>query len=104
AAATPPSTVVPTSATVTGLTLGTAVEFLVKACNATGCSPFSPASAPFTPVAPTPPAAITDLSASGGVGNASLAWTPPANNGSPITSYTVTTTDTGTLAVTNTSV
>src|SRR5262249_53602508 len=96
-AATPPSTVVPTTGKVPGLTLGNSYKFTVAATNASGSSPDSPFSNVVTPKAPLAPSAITDLSAVAGIGSASLAWTPPASNGSAITSYTVTTTDTTAL-------
>jgi uncharacterized repeat protein (TIGR01451 family) len=85
--------IAPNSATITGLTNGVAVEFTVQACNASGCSPFSIASAAVTPQVLTVPGAPTGLVASNGNASATLAWTPPANNGgSTITSYTVTST------------
>jgi hypothetical protein len=79
---------------VTGLTNGTAYTFTVKATNAIGNSAASSASASATPK--TVPGAPTGLVASA-VGSlsdrASVAFTAPASNGgSPITSYTVTST------------
>src|SRR5262249_9440113 len=65
-AATPPSTVVPLTATVTGLALGTAVEFQVDACNSNGCSPFSANSNVITPSVPVAPGAPQNVSALAG--------------------------------------
>jgi uncharacterized repeat protein (TIGR01451 family) len=81
----------PSSATITGLTNGVAVEFAVQACNASGCSPFSIASIPVTPQALTVPGAPSGVVASSGNASSAIAWTAPANNGgSQILSYTVT--------------
>ncbi|HVG91364.1 MAG TPA: fibronectin type III domain-containing protein, partial [Alphaproteobacteria bacterium] len=92
--------VLPSSATITGLINGVAIEFAVQACNASGCSPFSVASAVVTPQALTVPGAPTGLVASAGNASAQLAWTAPANNGgSKIVSYTVTS-NPGALSVT----
>ena len=86
-----PSGIAPSTATITGLTNGVSVEFVVQACNASGCSPFSVASAVVTPQALTVPGAPTGLVASAGNASAQLAWTAPANNGgSAIVSYTIT--------------
>jgi uncharacterized repeat protein (TIGR01451 family) len=90
----------PTTATISGLTNGTALEFVVQACNASGCSPFSAPSSVVTPQALTNPGAPTGVVASPGNKSATIAWTAPANNGgSPIISYTVTSTP-GSLTVT----
>ena len=92
--------IAPNTATISGLTNGVAVEFVVQACNASGCSPFSIASALVTPQALTVPGAPTGLVASAGNASAQLAWTAPANNGgSTIVSYTVTS-NPGALSVT----
>lgn len=83
--------IAPSTATISGLTNGVPVEFVVQACNASGCSPFSVASAVVTPQALTVPGAPTGLVASAGNASAQLAWTAPANSGgSPIVSYTIT--------------
>lgn len=83
--------VLPSSATITSLVNGVSVEFAVQACNASGCSPFSIASAVVTPQVLTVPGAPTGVVASVGNASATIAWTAPANNGgSAITSYTVT--------------
>src|SRR6185437_15742651 len=82
---------IPTSATITGLSNGTAVEFVVQACNASGCSPFSAPSSVVTPQALTVPGAPTGVVASAGNKTAAIAWTAPANTGgSPLISYTIT--------------
>ncbi|HEU4413974.1 MAG TPA: fibronectin type III domain-containing protein [Candidatus Angelobacter sp.] len=81
----------PSTATVTGLTNGIGVEFVVQACNASGCSPFSAPSSVVTPQALTVPGAPTGVVATGGNASATIAWTAPANTGgSPITGYTIT--------------
>ncbi|MCX2750522.1 fibronectin type III domain-containing protein, partial [Arthrobacter sp. MI7-26] len=80
-----------TTATVTGLTNGTAYTFTVTATNAIGTSPASAASAPVTPVAAaTAPAAPTGVRATAGDASATVSWTAPNNGGSPIISYAVT--------------
>ncbi len=92
--------VVPNSVTINGLTNGIPIEFVVQACNASGCSPFSVASAVVTPAALTVPGPPTGLVASSGNASAQLAWTAPVNNGgSPIVSYTITS-NPGALSVT----
>ena len=83
--------IVPSLATVTGLTNGTPVEFVVEACNATACSPFSAPTAVVTPQALTVPGAPSGVSAIAGNASAIIAWTPPTNNGgSTIGTYTIT--------------
>jgi|GEM_PF-2978975 len=79
-----------TSATITGLSAGTAYTFTVQASNASGSGPVSEPSNPVTPTAPTAPTAPTGVSATAGDSSASVNWTAPANGGSAITSYTVT--------------
>jgi RHS repeat-associated protein len=79
----------PTSATVTGLTNGTAYTFTVIAKNAVGSSTASSASNAVTPVSV--PGAPTNVTATGGNAVANVSWTAPAaNGGSAITGYTVT--------------
>ncbi|MGC2697440.1 MAG: fibronectin type III domain-containing protein [Candidatus Angelobacter sp.] len=88
--------VAPSSATIAGLTNGVGVEFVVQACNASGCSPFSIPSAVVTPQALTVPGAPTGVVATVGNASATIAWTAPANNGgSQITSYTITSNPSG---------
>lgn len=83
--------IVPSSATVTGLTNGTPVEFVVEACNANACSPFSAPTAVVTPQALTVPGAPSAVSAIAGNASAIIAWTVPASNGgSTIGTYTIT--------------
>ncbi len=80
-----------TSVVVSGLTNGTAYTFTVTATNSVGTGPASGASSPVTPTsAPTVPGAPTNVVAVPGDGQATVSWTAPANGGSPITSYSVT--------------
>ena len=79
-----------TSTTVGGLTNGVTYTFTVTATNAVGTGPASAASNAVTPTAPTAPAAPTGVTAAAGNTTATVAWTAPADGGSPITSYTVT--------------
>jgi hypothetical protein len=79
-----------TSTTITGLTNGTTYTFKVTATNAVGTGSASAASNPVTPSAPTAPAAPTGVSATPGSASATVSWTAPAADGSPITSYTIT--------------
>ncbi|GAB3443519.1 hypothetical protein GCM10027517_22100 [Phycicoccus ginsengisoli] len=80
-----------TTATVTGLTNGTAYTFKVSATNAIGTGPQSSATSAVTPTgAATAPSTPTGVTAKAGDGSATLTWTAPYNGGSAITSYTVT--------------
>jgi hypothetical protein len=75
------------SYTVTGLTNGTPYVFRVVAANAVGAGPFSATSAAYTP-AFTAPSAPTIVSVTPGVGQVTVSWTPPADNGgAPIIRY-----------------
>ncbi len=75
--------------TVTGLTNGDAYVFLVTATNGRGTGPYGVAAVTPTTV-PDPPTAVTAVP---GNGSATVGWTNPSANGSPITNYTVTATD-----------
>jgi hypothetical protein len=79
-----------TSATVTGLQNGTTYTFTVAATNAVGTGPASAASNAVTPSAPTAPAAPGAVSATPGLASATVSWSAPADDGSPITGYTIT--------------
>ena len=79
-----------TTATVTGVTNGTAYTFTVTATNAVGTGPPSTPSNAVTPTAPTVPDVPTNVSAAAGDRSATVSWTAPSNGGSPITSYTIT--------------
>lgn len=79
-----------TSATVAGLTNGTAYTFTVTATNPAGTSAASNPSNSVTPAAP--PGAPSNVTASGGMGQATVTWTAPPSNGGAITGYTVTST------------
>jgi hypothetical protein len=76
-----------TSGTVTGLTNGTAYTFKISAHNLDGDSALSTASSAITPS--TVPDAPTAVSAVAGINQATVSWTPGANGGAAITSYTV---------------
>ena len=86
---TPGSDPDPLKCTVAGLTNGQAYTFTVKARNDAGDSVASAPSAPVTPVGP--PGAPQSASATPGNTEASVVWSPPANDGGvAITKYTVT--------------
>ncbi|HEY3925517.1 MAG TPA: fibronectin type III domain-containing protein [Acidothermaceae bacterium] len=78
-----------TSATVTGLTNGTAYTFEIYAVNTGGTGPVSLPSAAITPV--TVSSAPTIGVATAGNATATVSWTPPSDNGgSPVTDYVIT--------------
>ena len=76
-----------TTATVTGLTNGTAYDFQIRAVNAIGDSAWSTS---ITETPRTTPATPTAVVVTGGAEQISVAWTDPADNGgSPITQYDI---------------
>ena len=89
-----------TSATISGLTVGTGYQFEIEACNANGCSSFSPPSSIVTPFQTTVPATPTNVvGVSAGDGSTiAVAWTESSNGHSPVTSSAITV-FTGTPAV-----
>jgi hypothetical protein len=80
-----------TSATVTGLTAGTAYTFKVVASNPNGSGAASSASSAVTPTAPAPPGAPREVTAAAATNSALVSWSMPTSPGDdPITGYTVT--------------
>ncbi|HEY2363594.1 MAG TPA: fibronectin type III domain-containing protein [Candidatus Angelobacter sp.] len=87
----PGTTIVPTSAVISGLTNGVTYQFEVAATNSAGTSAYSALSNSVTPFAPTVPATPTNVSAVAGDSSANIAWTGSSSDGgSPMTGYTVT--------------
>ena len=76
--------------TIAGLSNGTAYTFVVRATNVVGTSPASTPSSPVTFA--TVPSVPMSISAVGSGSSATITWTPAGNGGSPITSYSVSTT------------
>jgi titin len=77
-----------TSATVTGLTNGTAYLFRVSATNAAGTGSVSAEAGPITPR--TVPGQVTNVVATGANGRIEVTWNPPGSNGgAAITDYLV---------------
>jgi hypothetical protein len=79
-----------TNTTITGLANGTSYTFTVAAANVVGSGPASSPSNAVTPTGPTVPGAPTGVTATAGLNSATVSWTAPSSNGSPITSYTIT--------------
>jgi len=80
-----------TTASFSGLANATSYTFTVAASNVVGTSPPSPPSNAVTPIAPPrPPDAPAGVSAHPGDRSATVSWSAPRDNGSPITGYTVT--------------
>jgi hypothetical protein len=79
-----------TSATVSGLTAGTAYTFTVQPRNGGGDGPESAKSNSVTPNDSTAPGAPTGVDAEPASASARVTWTAPPESGSPITSYTIT--------------
>ena len=74
--------------TIEGLTNGTSYSITLRAINSVGSSVAGSAAVEVTPVAAaTPPDAPTGLLATPGDGQATISFTPGADNGSPITGY-----------------
>jgi hypothetical protein len=79
------------TATIKGLTVGTAYTFTVQAVNVNGRGPVSAESNAVTPTGVSVPEAPTEVRASAATAQALVSWSEPASNGgSPITGYTVT--------------
>ena len=76
-----------TSCTVSGLANGSGYTFKATTTNGVGTSGESSASAAVTPAGV--PSAPTGLSVTSGTGKATVSWTAPSANGSPITGYSV---------------
>ncbi|WP_169800814.1 FG-GAP-like repeat-containing protein [Archangium gephyra] len=77
------------SAVVAGLSNGESATFTVRALNAVGEGPDSPASVPVVPA--TLPSAPTGLEVKAGVGVVTLTWNPPASTGGlPLEGYALT--------------
>ncbi|TME28819.1 MAG: fibronectin type III domain-containing protein, partial [Chloroflexi bacterium] len=91
-----------TIATLTGLTNGTTYTFTVTPRSAAGAGLTSAPSNSVTPTAPvvlTAPGAPTGVTATAGNASANVAWLAPlSTGGSPITSYTVTSSPPGVVA------
>ena len=84
-----------TSGTVSGLTPGASYTFTVTATNGVGTGTASaPSNAVTAPNVPGAPTIGTATQGASGSHNASVKFTAPGSNGSAITSYTVTATDT----------
>jgi hypothetical protein len=89
--------------TITGVTLGTSYYVTVTLASQPGW--LGAVSAPYGPtmvVAATVPGAPTNVVATAGNTTAYVTWTAPASNGSPITSYTVTSSPGGIICGTTT--
>ncbi|MDT7579588.1 MAG: hypothetical protein QOK35_852, partial [Pseudonocardiales bacterium] len=89
AAAPAPVTVTGTTATITGLTNGSAYTFTVAAKNGAGTGPVAGPTAGVTPRAPTAPVAPTIGAAARANASATVRWTPNGNGGSPVTRFDV---------------
>jgi hypothetical protein len=76
-----------TTATMPGLANRGIYTFTVSASNARGAGPESVQTSPITVGAPTQPTGVT---ATAGVTQATVHWSPPTDNGSSITGYAVT--------------
>jgi uncharacterized repeat protein (TIGR02543 family) len=75
-----------TTCSVSGLTNGSEYTFTATATNGVGTSAESAPSMTTTPAGA--PSAPTGVSVTSGTGKVTVAWTAPAANGAPITSYT----------------
>jgi hypothetical protein len=87
--------------TVSGLTGGQSYTFTVTASNTAG--PSAPSGASNQVTVPTAPGEPTSVSAVAGTGSASVSFSVPADGGSPITGYTVTSSPGGLTATGTTS-
>ena len=91
--ATDPTPGAPDSYVVTGLTNGTTYSFSVAADSSAGTGAGTLSSP--QPSSPSAPSAPTGVSASASGTTATVQWTVPANNGSPISSFTIHASTTG---------
>jgi titin len=89
------------SAPVTGLVNGTAYVFRVAAVTGFGTGTFSAVTTSATPLGPSAAPSVTSVAA--GDSQATVSWTTPASNGSPISGYTVEYTSNGGVTWTPTS-
>lgn len=79
------TTTAASSVTLTGLQNGVEVSFVVRAVNAVGPGDFSAQSAAVIP--DEPPGRPAPPTVTAGDGRLIVSWTPPANDGSPISNY-----------------
>ncbi len=91
-----------TSINVTGLTTGLPYYFSVTATAANGSTSAAQVTTNASTTAATAPSAPTGVAATAGAGQATVSFTAPSDNGSAITSYTVTATPSSGSAVTAT--
>jgi hypothetical protein len=79
-----------TTTTVSNLQGGTAYTFTVTATSAVGSGPASSPSNAVTPLSPAAPGTPSGVTATAGNQQATVSWSAPPANGSPVTGYLVT--------------